>query len=68
MAVDAQGFIVQSITTYQFSDGGSVTVKADFSNFGCAGTVLMPGQVGPTTPPASCVSPDTPVSTTTSTS
>ena len=67
VAVDAQGFIVQSITTYQFSDGGSVTVKADFSNFGCAGTVLMPGQVGPTTPPANCVSPDTPVSTTTST-
>ena len=68
VAVDAQGFIVQSITTYQFSDGGSVTVKADFSNFGCAGTVLMPGQVGPTTPPAGCVSPDTPSSTTTSTS
>ncbi len=67
VAVDAQGFIVQSITTYQFSDGGSVTVKADFSNFGCAGTVLMPGQVGPTTPPANCVSPDTPVSTPTST-
>jgi hypothetical protein len=68
VAVDAQGFIVQSITTYQFSDGGSVTVKADFSNFGCAGTVLMPGQVGPTTPPANCVSPDTPSPTTTSTS
>jgi hypothetical protein len=68
VAVDAQGFIVQSITTYQFSDGGSVTVKADFSNFGCAGTVLMPGQSGPTTPPANCVSPDTPDSTTTSTS
>jgi hypothetical protein len=68
VAVDAQGFIIQSVTTYQFSDGGSVTVKADFSNFGCAGTVLMPGQVGPTTPPANCVSPDTPSSTTTSTS
>jgi hypothetical protein len=68
VGVDAQGFIVQSITTYQFSDGGSVTVRADFSNFGCAGTVLMPGQVGPTTPPANCVSPDTPSSTTTSTS
>jgi hypothetical protein len=68
VAVDAQGFIIQSITTYQFSDGGSVTVTADFSNFGCAGTVLMPGQVGPTTPPAGCVSPDTPTSTTTSTS
>jgi hypothetical protein len=60
IAIDAQGFIVQSITTYQFSDGGSVTVQANFSNFGCAGTVLMPGQTGPTTPPAGCVSPDSP--------
>lgn len=68
VAVDAEGFIIQSITTYQFSDGGSVTVRADFSNFGCAGTVLMPGQVGPTAPPANCVSPDIPSSTTTSTS
>ena len=68
VAVDAQGFIVQSSTTYDFSDGGSVTVEADFSNFGCAGTVLMPGQVGPTTPPAGCVSPDSSSSTTTSTS
>jgi hypothetical protein len=68
VAVDAQGFIVQSSTTYDFSDGGSVTVLADFSNFGCAGTVLMPGQVGPTTPPAGCVSPDSPSSTTTTSS
>jgi hypothetical protein len=67
VAVDAQGFIIQSITTYRFSDGGSVTVSADFHNFGCAGTVLMPGQVGPTAPPANCVSPDA-ATTTTSTS
>jgi hypothetical protein len=60
VAVDAQGFIVQSISTYQFRDGGSVTVQADFSNFGCAGTVLMPGQTGPTAPTPGCVSPDTP--------
>ena len=68
VAVDAQGFIVESSTTYAFSDGGSVTVKADFSNFGCAGSVLMPGQVGPTSPPAGCVSPDSPSSTSTTTS
>jgi hypothetical protein len=68
VAVDAQGFIVQSRTTYDFSDGGSVAVNADFSNFGCAGTVLMPGQVGPTTPPAGCVSPDSTSSTTTTSS
>ena len=65
LAVDAQGFIVQSTTAYQFSDGGSVTVQAQFSHFGCAGTVLMPGQTGPTAPPANCVSPDAPQSTTT---
>ena len=59
VAVDAQGFIVQSISTYEFSDGGSVRVQADFSNFGCAGTVLMPGQTGSTAPAAACASPDT---------
>ena len=67
VSVDAQGFIVRSVTTYQFSDGGSVTVQGDFSNFGCAGTVLMPGQSGPTAPPADCVSPDSPQGSTTTT-
>ncbi|MFZ0251690.1 MAG: PASTA domain-containing protein [Acidimicrobiales bacterium] len=68
VAIDAQGFIVQSISTYHFRDGGSVTVQAEFSNFGCAGTVLMPGQTGPTGPTPGCVSPDTPaVSPTTTT-
>jgi hypothetical protein len=65
LAVDAQGFIVRSVTTYQFSDGGSVVVQAQFSNFGCAGDVLMPGQVGPTAPPANCVSSNSPQATTT---
>jgi hypothetical protein len=67
VAVDAQGFIVQSISTYQFRDGGSVTVQAQFSNFGCAGTVLMPGQTGPTAAVPGCVSPDRPGVTPTST-
>ena len=67
VSVDTQGFIVRSVTTYQFSDGGSVTVQGDFSNFGCAGTVLMPGQTGPTAPPAGCVSPDSQQSSTTTT-
>lgn len=66
ISVDAQGFIVQSTSTYRFSDGGSVTVEATFTNFGCAGTVLMPGETGPASPPANCVSPDAPPSTTTS--
>jgi hypothetical protein len=67
VAVDAQGFIVQSISTYQFRDGGSVTVRAEFSNFGCAGTVLMPGQTDPTPAASGCVSPDTPAVAATST-
>jgi hypothetical protein len=67
VAVDAQGFIVQSISTYQFRDGGTVTVQAEFSNFGCAGTVLMPGQTDPTTAASGCVSPDTPAVAATST-
>jgi hypothetical protein len=65
ISVDAQGFIVQSTSTYRFSDGGSVTVEATFSNFGCAGTVLMPGQAGSSSPPANCVSSDNPQSSTT---
>ncbi|MGH9007750.1 MAG: hypothetical protein ACRDV6_08585 [Acidimicrobiales bacterium] len=67
VAVDAQGFIVQSITTYAFSNGGTVVVQGDYSSFGCAGTVSMPGQSGPSEPPANCVSPDSPSPTTTTT-
>ena len=36
-----------------------MTLDAHFSNFGCAGTVVMPGQGGVSTPPTSCVSADT---------
>ena len=49
-----------------FSDGGTVTLDAHFSNFGCAGTVLMPGQGGVSTPPSGCVSADTGAAPTTS--
>ncbi len=48
-------------------DGGTVTLDAHFSNFGCAGTVLMPGQGGVSTPPSGCVSADTGTVPTTST-
>lgn len=70
VSIDASGFIRESSSTVTFSDGGLVTLDAHFSNFGCAGTVLMPGQGGVSTPPAGCVSADTgtaPTSTTTST-
>ena len=46
VSIDASGFIRESVSTVTFSDGGTVTLDAQFSNFGCAGTVVMPGQVG----------------------
>jgi hypothetical protein len=70
VSIDGSGFIRESASTVTFSDGGTVTLDAHFSNFGCAGTVLMPGQVGASSPPAGCVSADTgtaPTTTTTAT-
>ncbi|HEY1653104.1 MAG TPA: hypothetical protein VGG09_14565 [Acidimicrobiales bacterium] len=59
VGVDASGFIRSATSTATFSDGGTSVLTATFSNFGCAGQALMPGQSGPTTPPAGCVSSDT---------
>jgi hypothetical protein len=70
VSIDASGFIRESASTVTFGDGGTVTLDAHFSNFGCAGTVLMPGQTGASTPPSGCVSADTgtaPTASTTST-
>jgi len=70
VSIDASGFIRESSSTVSFSDGGTVTLDATFSDFGCAGTLLMPGQGGTSTAPTDCTSPDTGVapSTTTTTS
>lgn len=68
VSVDASGYIRQTRSVAHFSDGSTTSSESTFSDFGCAGTVLMPGQTGPTTPPAGCVSPDTGVATTTTTS
>jgi hypothetical protein len=57
ISIDGEGYVRQSDTTANFSDGGSVNLTATFSNFGCAGTILFPGQTGPSTPPANCTSP-----------
>ncbi len=54
VSIDASGFIRESTSTVTFADGGTVTLDAHFSNFGCAGTVLMPGQGGISTPPTGC--------------
>jgi hypothetical protein len=66
ISVDASGFIRESSSTVSFSDGGTVTLDAHFSSFGCAGTVLMPGTTGVSTVPANCTSPDTGVAPNTS--
>ena len=67
VSVDTSGFIRESASTVTFDDGGTVTLDAHFSNFGCAGTVLMPGQSGISTPPSGCSSADTGVAPTTTT-
>jgi hypothetical protein len=67
VSVDSEGYIREQKTQYTLPDGSMVTEDSVLSNFGCAGTVLMPGQAGTSSPPANCVSPDTagPTSTTT---
>jgi hypothetical protein len=60
VSIDGAGYIRQVKSTDTFSDGGSVTLQATFSNFGCAGTVLMPGQTGSGVPPTGCTSPGGP--------
>jgi hypothetical protein len=67
VSVDGAGFIRQVKSVDTFSDGGTVTLLATFSNFGCAGTVLMPGQTGSGVPPTGCTSTDNPNSSTTTT-
>jgi hypothetical protein len=67
VSIDASGYIRQTRSVAHFSDGSTTSSEATFSDFGCAGTVLMPGQQGTTTPPAGCVSPDTGVAPTTTT-
>ncbi len=59
VSIDASGYIRQTVSTATYSDGSASMGEATFSDFGCAGTVLMPGQQGSATPPAGCVSPDT---------
>jgi hypothetical protein len=59
VSIDASGFIRQSSSTLSFSDGGTVTLDAQFSNFGCAGMLLMPGEGGTSLAPPNCSSPDT---------
>ncbi len=59
VSIDASGYIREVRSVARFSDGGTVVLDVTVSNFGCAGTVLMPGQQGPSDPPTGCTSPDT---------
>jgi hypothetical protein len=67
VSIDASGFIRESSTTVSFADGGTVTLDGHFSNFGCAGTVLMPNQGGVSNPPPNCSTADTGVAPSTTT-
>jgi hypothetical protein len=58
VSIDGAGFVRQTISVASFADGATQTTEVTLSDFGCAGTVLMPGQSGATSPPAGCTSPD----------
>lgn len=68
VSIDAAGYIRQVKSVDTFADGGTATLQADFTDFGCAGTVLMPGQTGSGTAPTGCTSPDNPNAPTTTNS
>jgi hypothetical protein len=69
VSVDAGGYVRQTQSSAEFSDGSAANSESTLSDFGCAGTVVMPNQTGSNAPPAGCVSPDTgaPTATTTTT-
>jgi hypothetical protein len=65
VALDATGYIRQVTSVASFADGGTVTLASTFSNFGCAGTVTMPGEPIAPPPPPNCTSPVPSTTTTT---
>jgi sugar lactone lactonase YvrE len=58
VSVDSEGYIREQKTQYTLPGGSTVSADTVLSDFGCAGTVLMPGQPGSSAPPPGCVSPD----------
>lgn len=59
VGVDEAGFIRETTSVAEFADGSRMTSHTVLSNFGCAGTVRLPGDPPTTTTTAPCVSPDT---------
>ena len=73
VSVDADGLIRAVTAVASFEDGATVTYAATYSNFGCAGTVQMPGRSAESTssgpcPAAGPADPSTTTSTTAPTS
>ncbi len=64
LSIDGEGYIRQAVSTAKFTDGGTSVLSVTLSDFGCAGTVLMPGQQGSGVPPTPCTSPVPTTSTT----
>jgi PASTA domain len=55
VSVDSAGFVVRTVSTNTFADGGTVVGDNTLSAFGCAGAIQMPNRpVTPTTVPATC--------------
>jgi hypothetical protein len=59
LSVDGSGYVRQASTVASFADGATATTTATFTDFGCAGTVLMPGQSPTAGAAASCAASST---------
>lgn len=68
LSIDGAGFIRHLVAVASFNDGATTTTSVTFSDFGCAGTVLMPGQTGSAQPGPCADAPAARATTTTSTS
>jgi hypothetical protein len=58
VGIDAAGYLRESHTVWNFTDGGTVVSDTIFSDYGCAGTVVLPTQAPAPPPAATCTSPD----------
>ena len=58
VGIDEAGYLRESHTVWNFADGGTVVADTTFSDYGCAGTVVLPTQTPQAPPAATCTSPD----------
>jgi len=57
LAIDDSGLVRQAQTVVHFTDGGAVNIDTTYTDFGCAGTVVLPDATGgPTLPVPTCKS------------